>query len=306
MKKISDVDSLRGKAWFWGVKDTSGLPTATAIEWAVSQETFHRRKGAGGGWSYPGRFSKIKGGTKPPGEKLVAKTETLFPGTRYWYDHPFWSIIRLSDSEFHIPTTELMSLKDKTARALLIPPKQIKEGSEAEKSSYIKRAFSHLHESSSIDSLTALIWFVRHSNHISSIEDKYRNYISELILDVCSRVASTPPIYHVQKELLLYINKHFIRLSTRSRWYWIVESGYIYKRIKMYTELLAYIDRLKILEYKAGPDELTTAVHHLSPANIHKISTNMQQGVISNLSGHRGFEVMKQALQRCAKEKSKS
>ncbi len=247
-KKIYESDYLRGRLWYWGVKDASELPTATAIEHVVSPETFRRRKSESGGYIYPAYFSKIKRGEKPAGKKLVRKTDIFFPGTRYWYEHPFWDVIRHKDPFRASIAWYVKRLKSENAKSLLFPfpGRQIATDAKAT-SDYIQSTFKKLHNDSDLDALTALIIFLQMARKLDTYDREFAHLVSEQILVVFKRFAAQSPIFHVKDELFEYINRHFIELIEDSRPAYEIIDGDTHLYIEINHMVLDFLDELDAL-----------------------------------------------------------
>lgn len=252
--------------------EASGLPHATAIEYAVSPETFRRRTSASGGYIYPSYFSRIKNGKKLPGKRLVEKTEIAFPGTKYWFEHPFWDVIRHPNLT---PSPNLFFtnlLPSKYANAVFNPPQHIdKSGLFI---TYVTAVCEGLQQSSDLDSLTAAIWIMRFSRKQEGYESKSANYLSDLILRIFMRLASQSPFWNISTELFEYINKHFLEFSEDNQWAQVINEGKVGVYIGYNRIILNLIDELGLLENhsRAPASCLEVVGHHIDPIFLGEIS----------------------------------
>ena len=275
-KRLFESDYLRSRVWYWAVKEASGLPTAAAIERAISPKNFRPRESASGGFVYPGYFSKIRRGMKSPGKKLVTRTEKIFPGTKYWFYHPFWDVIRCPSAPAGVRLFFSDSLKSKYANALFNPPKDLDRhiNPEAASAAYLEDTFQGLSTSSDLDSLTAAIWFMRRAKDDELYGKEVADYFSALILRIYTKVAAAAPFWEASTEVFEYINRYFIDLSEDHYWAEVIASGRMKIHIGYNRMVLNFINDLGILrKHKRAPAAcLQVITHHITPAFFGKIA----------------------------------
>lgn len=247
-RKLFESDYLRARAWYWGVRDASGLPNSEAMEHVISPLTFRPRGSPSGGFIYPGYFSKIKNGQKSPGRRLINRAESLFPGTRYWFDHPFWDVIRHPSLPARVDLIHSKPLQSKYASALLNPHNRSGMNRHSEESAaYNEDILRGLDSSGDLDSLTAAILFMDLIKHGENHTRESADYFSGLILNIFTKVTAAPPFWDISKDLFKYLNKHFIDLSHDNYWAAAIKEEKIGRMIGYNRGVLRFFDDLGIL-----------------------------------------------------------
>lgn len=260
--------------WCAGAAFASGLPHPTAIERQVSPERFTPRTSGSGGYVYPGYFNKIRNGTKVPGIGLVEKVERLFPGTRYWYDHPFWDTARhpLPWHTLQSVLGALSELQSDSARSLIFHHKRVvNPDSISDRATYLESVLSQLEREGDWDALTAVIGFVQ-TERDPPLD--VREQCAPLILRIFERMSSESPFFEVFEELYNYIKMHFLDVSDRSNWLKEINPNAVKARILVNRTRLRLIDDLGLLRTyrRAPPSCLHIAERYLPPSSFPLIS----------------------------------
>lgn len=266
------IDRIKGMLWCAGVELASGLPHPTAIERRVSPERFKPRQTGSGGYIYPGYFNKIKNGTKVPSGIYVEKVDRIFPGTSYWYYHPFWQVAKYPLYGRQSIFSALRKLESDAARSLILPPQHIRNtGSESERKAYLESIFDQLEQDGSWDALTAIIGF---SKFQPDPTDEMKQFFADLILRIFSTMSAERPFYDVLEELYDYLFSCFIDTFHLNEAEAADEQEIFFLRVNLNRIRLVHIEELGLLpHHKAAPAScLHIAAKHLSMETLASLS----------------------------------
>lgn len=213
------VDRLRTKIWFSAIRQSSGLPTAYAIEMALDGDRIRKRQTD---VARPRKWDGYQKGSTVPVDKpgprnAVDQAEIKFPGTACWFRSPLWSYLRGELREAHAIEAALRTLDMDVASVLFEEPLD-KDLSEVRQRPFDENSVEQLLAIAKFDTLVAAVLLVGLSEAIASPE--LRESVLHLYLNLQTTIRMLPELQADYMELFSLIDqrcKHWIYLSSNRR-----------------------------------------------------------------------------------------
>jgi len=260
--QTSSCRQMKDQLWYINLQVISGLPTLEAIEKKITPENFKPREIPPGGYVYPCKLSKIKRGKLQVTREYVDKADIAFPGSSYYYFHPFWDMLKNPPLDANDIITIIRNLRTKPANTLLINHQQIADD-----------FLLSIEAKSNLDALAAILG-------ICQMCIKYTPKNKELLLKVFAhmiiiftRISAQLPFYSISDNLYRYLKHHYFDLiKDEVKWSYQTEEDYVFECITAERFMIKIVDQLDILKYPfAPPSCLHIVEYHLTEPVMDKL-----------------------------------
>ena len=252
-RKYGATDFTRTKCWALLVKDVSDLPTFTDVERRLLPHTFSKKNDTDvGGWSSSCAFNHYFSGIKVACPKHIDLAEAAYKGkgTRDFYYHPFWDLIKFSSNNIEELYLSLARLRPGISN-LLFYNSNIGERPHRRPLTEVNETLDKLDKESDFDALTACIGLLIEAKLFSNgVHCIFTSITIPLIIHrVFKRVASSFPFYNVADDLYADIHDNHLRKNDTEDGKEYYDLLNVQQRIDDNRRILKYIKDNHVLRY---------------------------------------------------------
>jgi len=253
---------IRDQLWFANLIFMSGFANLETIEREITPDKFKQREKPPGGFIYPCKLSKIGRGKLSVSRNYVDLTEKCFPGSSYFYGHPFWDILSKPNLKTNDIIKVIRDLRTKPSNTLLVSPEQCADD-----------FFQAIEEKSNFDSLTAILGICEISLEGNPDNEELLLKVFGQMLTVFVRISAQLPFYYISDNLYRYLKyQYFNLIKNNENWVIETEDNNIFRLVIIERFMIRVIEQLEILKSPFAP-----------PYCLHIAETHFDERLLSKL-----------------------